>query len=201
MLDSFKKKTKTLDKLPYLSRSTNDLINYNYKKDKDRSDIIDNWMTSKNNYLNIIPKIKNKNTKRIHLFSNRNRKNDKSGLKMTSSLSVKSMDIKNNKNNELFIDKENKNIQPNEIDNIKNVNNLEIINDSTPKKNLKEENKKIYKEKYDKLNELSNQQVLKKIRSSIENPNNDYKEVIFPNYIDRKRENKIELLFGKHSLK
>jgi hypothetical protein len=201
MLDSFKKKTKTLDKLPYLSRSTNDLINYNYKKDKDRSDIIDNWMTSKNNYLNIIPKIKNKNTKRIHLFSNRNRKNDKSGLKMTSSLSVKSMDIKNNKNNELFIDKENKNIQPNEIDNIKNVNNLEIMNDSTPKKNLKEENKKIYKEKYDKLNELSNQQVLKKIRSSIENPNNDYKEVIFPNYIDRKRENKIDLLFGKHSLK
>ena len=194
MLDSFKKKTKTLDKLPYLSRSTNDLINYNYKKDKDRSDIIDNWMTSKNNYLNIIPKIKNKNTKRIHLFSNRNRKNDKSGLKMTSSLSV-------NKNNELFIDKENKNIQPNEIDNIKNVNNLEIMNDSTPKKNLKEENKKIYKEKYDKLNELSNQQVLKKIRSSIENPNNDYKEVIFPNYIDRKRENKIDLLFGKHSLK
>ena len=96
MLDSFKKKTKTLDKLPYLSRSTNDLINYNYKKDKDRSDIIDNWMTSKNNYLNIIPKIKNKNTKRIHLFSNRNRKNDKSGLKMASSLSVKSMDIKNN---------------------------------------------------------------------------------------------------------
>ena len=201
MLDSFKKKTKTLDKLPYLSRSTNDLINYNYKKDKDRSDIIDNWMTSKNNYLNIIPKIKNKNTKRIHLFSNRNRKNDKSGLKMTSSLSVKSMDIKNNKNNELFIDKENKNIQPNEIDNIKNVNNLEIMNDSTPKKNLKEENKKIYKEKYNKLNELSNQQVLKKIRSSIENPNNDYKEVIFPNYIDRKRENKIDLLFGKHSLK
>ena len=201
MLDSFKKKTKTLDKLPYLSRSTNDLINYNYKKDKDRSDIIDNWMTSKNNYLNIIPKIKNKNTKRIHLFSNRNRKNDKSGLKMTSSLSVKSMDIKNNKNNELFIDKENKNIQPNEIDNIKNINNLEIMNDSTPKKNLKEENKKIYKEKYDKLNELSNQQVLKKIRSSIENPNNDYKEVIFPNYIDRKRENKIDLLFGKHSLK
>ena len=201
MLDSFKKKTKTLDKLPYLSRSTNDLINYNYKKDKDRSDIIDNWMTSKNNYLNIIPKIKNKNTKRIHLFSNRNRKNDKSGLKMTSSLSVKSMDIKNNKKNELFIDKENKNIQPNEIDNIKNVNNLEIMNDSTPKKNLKEENKKIYKEKYDKLNELSNQQVLKKIRSSIENPNNDYKEVIFPNYIDRKRENKIDLLFGKHSLK
>ena len=201
MLDSFKKKTKTLDKLPYLSRSTNDLINYNYKKDKDRSDIIDNWMTSKNNYLNIIPKIKNKNTKRIHLFSNRNRKNDKSGLKMTSSLSVKSMDIKNNKNNELFIDKENKNIQPNEIDNIKNVNNLEIMNDSTPKKNLKEENKKIYKEKYDKLNELSNQQVLKKIRSSIENPNNDYKEVIFPNYIDRKRENKIDLLFGIHSPK
>jgi hypothetical protein len=201
MLDSFKKKTKTLDKLPYLSRSTNDLINYNYKKDKDRSDIIDNWMTSKNNYLNIIPKIKNKNTKRIHLFSNRNRKNDKSGLKMTSSLSVKSMDIKNNKNNELFIDKENKNIQPNEIDNIKNVNNLEIMNDSTPKNNLNEENKKIYKEKYDKLNELSNQQVLKKIRSSIENPNNDYKEVIFPNYIDRKRENKIDLLFGKHSLK
>ena len=201
MLDSFKKKTKTLDKLPYLSRSTNDLINYNYKKDKDRSDIIDNWMTSKNNYLNIIPKIKNKNTKRIHLFSNRNRKNDKSGLKMASSLSVNSMDIKNNKNNELFIDKENKNIQPNEIDNIKNVNNLEIMNDSTPKKNLKEENKKIYKEKYDKLNELSNQQVLKKIRSSIENPNNDYKEVIFPNYIDRKRENKIDLLFGKHSLK
>ena len=201
MLDSFKKKTKTLDKLPYLSRSTNDLINYNYKKDKDRSDIIDNWMTSKNNYLNIIPKIKNKNTKRIHLFSNRNRKNDKSGLKMTSSLSVKSMDIKNNKNNELFIDKENKNIQPNEIDNIKNVNNLEIMNDSTTKKNLKEENKKIYKEKYDKLNELSNLQVLKKIRSSIENPNNDYKEVIFPNYIDRKRENKIDLLFGKHSLK
>ena len=201
MLDSFKKKTKTLDKLPYLSRSTNDLINYNYKKDKDRSDIIDNWMTSKNNYLNIIPKIKNKNTKRIHLFSNRNSKNDKSGLKMASSLSVKSMDIKNNKNNELFIDKENKNIQPNEIDNIKNVNNLEIMNDSTPKKNLKEENKKIYKEKYDKLNELSNQQVLKKIRSSIENPNNDYKEVIFPNYIDRKRENKIDLLFGKHSLK
>ena len=201
MLDSFKKKTKTLDKLPYLSRSTNDLINYNYKKDKDRSDIIDNWMTSKNNYLNIIPKIKNKNTKRIHLFSNRNRKNDKSDLKMASSLSVKSMDIKNNKNNELFIDKENKNIQPNEIDNIKNVNNLEIMNDSTPKKNLKEENKKIYKEKYDKLNELSNQQVLKKIRSSIENPNNDYKEVIFPNYIDRKRENKIDLLFGKHSLK
>ena len=135
MLDSFKKKTKTLDKLLYLSRSTNDLINYNYKKDKDRSDIIDNWMTSKNNYLNIIPKIKNKNTKRIHLFSNRNSKNDKSGLKMTSSLSVKSMDIKNNKNNELFIDKENKNIQPNEIDNIKNVNNLEIMNDSTPKKN------------------------------------------------------------------
>ena len=201
MLDSFKKKTKTLDKLPYLSRSTNDLINYNYKKDKDRSDIIDNWMTSKNNYLNIIPKIKNKNTKRIHLFSNRNRKNDKSGLKMTSSLSVKSMDIKNNKNNELFIDKENKNIQPNEIDNIKNGNNLEIMNDSTPKNNLNEENKKIYKEKYDKLNELSNQQVLKKIRSSIENPNNDYKEVIFPNYIDRKRENKIDLLFGKHSLK
>ena len=201
MLDSFKKKTKTLDKLPYLSRSTNDLINYNYKKDKDRSDIIDNWMTSKNNYLNIIPKIKNKNTKRIHLFSNRNRKNDKSGLKMTSSLSVKSMDIKNNKNNELFIDKENKNIQPNEIDNIKNINNLEIMNNSTPKNNLNEENKKIYKEKYDKLNELSNQQVLKKIRSSIENPNNDYKEVIFPNYIDRKRENKIDLLFGKHSLK
>ena len=120
---------------------------------------------------------------------------------MTSSLSVKSMDIKNNKNNELFIDKENKNIQPNEIDNIKNVNNLEIMNDSTPKNNLNEENKKIYKEKYDKLNELSNQQVLKKIRSSIENPNNDYKEVIFPNYIDRKRENKIDLLFGKHSLK
>ena len=177
MLDSFKKKTKTLDKLPYLSRSTNDLINYNYKKDKDRSDIIDNWMTSKNNYLNIIPKIKNKNTKRIHLFSNRNR------------------------NNELFIDKENKNLQPNEIDNIKNINNLEIMNDSTPKNNLNEESKKIYKEKYDKLNELSNQQVLKKIRSSIENPNNDYKEVIFPNYIDRKRENKIDLLFGKHSLK
>ena len=68
MLDSFKKKTKTLDKLPYLSRSTNDLINYNYKKDKDRSDIIDNWMTSKNNYLNIIPKIKNKNTKRFIYF-------------------------------------------------------------------------------------------------------------------------------------
>ena len=201
MLDSFKKKTKTLDKLPYLSRSTNDLINYNYKKDKDRSDIIDNWMTCKNNYLNIIPKIKNKNTKRIHLFSNRNRKNDKSGLKMTSSLSVKSMDIKNNKNNELFIDKENKNIQPNEIDNIKNINNLEIMNDSTQKNNLNEESKIIYKEKYDKLNELSNQQVLKKIRSSIENPNNDYKEVIFPNYIDRKRENKIDLLFGKHSLK
>ena len=40
MLDSFKKKTKTLDKLPYLSRSTNDLINYNYKKDKDRADIL-----------------------------------------------------------------------------------------------------------------------------------------------------------------
>ena len=201
MLDSFKKKTKTLDKLPYLSRSTNDLINYNYKKDKDRTNIIDNWMSSKNNYLNIIPKIKNKNTKRIHLFSNRNNKNDKSGLKMTSSLSVKSMDIKNNKNNEFFIDKENKNLQSNEIDNIKDINNLGIMNDSTPKNNLNEESKKFSKEKYDKLNVLSNKQVLKKIRNSIEINNNDFNEGMFPNYLEGKRENKIDLLFGIHSPK
>ena len=201
MLDSFKKKTKTLDKLPYLSRSTNDLINYNYKKDKDRTNIIDNWMSSKNNYLNIIPKIKNKSTKRIHLYSNRNKKNDKSGLKMISSLSVKSMDIKNNKNNEFFIDKENKNLQSNEIDNIKDINNLGIMNDSTPKNNLNEESKKFSKEKYDKLNVLSNKQVLKKIRNSIEINNNNFNEGMFPNYLEGKRENKIDLLFGIHSPK
>ena len=201
MLDSFKKKTKTLDKLPYLSRSTNDLINYNYKKDKDRTNIIDNWMISKNNYLNIIPKIKNKSTKRIHLYSNRNKKNDKSGLKMISSLSVKSMDIKNNKNNEFFIDKENKNLQSNEIDNIKDINNLGIMNDSTPKNNLNEESKKFSKEKYDKLNVLSNKQVLKKIRNSIEINNNNFNEGMFPNYLEGKRENKIDLLFGIHSPK
>ena len=67
MMDLFKKKSKLTDKLPYLSRSTNDLINYNYKKDKDKSNIMKNWMNSNNNYLNIIPKIKKLRLKRKNL--------------------------------------------------------------------------------------------------------------------------------------
>ena len=196
MLDFFKKKSKAIDKLPYLSRSTNDLINYNYKRDKDKSDIINNWMTSKNNYLNIIPKIKITNSKRKPLLLKRNYTHDKSGIKMVSSFSVKNIDEKNNKS---IIDKENKTLGITEIDNTKNSNSFEIMNDSIPQNDSNEENKKIYKEKYDKLNELSNKQVLNKIRNSIEIPSIDFKKGMFPYYIERKRENKIDFLFGRHS--
>ena len=78
MMKIFKIKRNVKPKLPYLSRSTNDLINYNYKKEKNKSNILNNWEASENNFLNIIPKIKNIHLKRIHL--NRNLYESKNNL-------------------------------------------------------------------------------------------------------------------------
>ena len=95
MINFFKKKCK-FDKLPYLSLSTNDLINYNYKKFKDISNNKNNCIISDNNYLNIKPKNKKFRLKKIHVSSCRNHSNDKKDLNLKSSFSVKSIDDKIN---------------------------------------------------------------------------------------------------------
>ena len=87
MINFFKKKCK-FDKLPYLSLSTNDLINYNYKKFKDISNNKNNCIISDNNYLNIKPKNKKFRLKKIHVSSCRNHSNDKKDLNLKSSFSV-----------------------------------------------------------------------------------------------------------------
>ena len=198
MMDLFKKKSKLTDKLPYLSRSTNDLINYNYKKDKDKSNIMKNWMNSDNNYLNIIPKIKKLRLKRINLSSQRNYL---SGIKdLKTSLSVKDLGNKIDKNNNLILNKESKILEEKEETEKNNHNSVIYVNDKTISDKLKDEKEKdnIFIGKYNRIQKLSNEEVFDKIGNSIEIPSLDLQKGMFPRIIQRKNKNKIDFLFGKH---
>ena len=188
MIDFFKKKNK-IDKLPYLSLSTNDLINFNYKRHKDKSDILKNWMSSDNNYLNIMPKNQKLHFKKIKISSRRNI-NDKKDLK--SSLSVKSIDDRKI-SNKLFLDNTSKNKLINQVKNIKYISNSNSI---LPKNDLKNEDDERLEEQYNILKKLSNKEVIKKIEDSIEIKGIEKKFI--PNYLNGKYESKIDLQFGNH---
>ena len=201
MMDFFKRKDKFIDKLPYLSRSTNDLINYNYKREKDKSDIMKNWMSSNNNYLNIIPKIKKLRLKRINLPSHSNYLFDKKDLdlKIKTSFSVKNISHKSDENKKFKINKENKTLDQKEETEKINPNSMIYENGSTDINKIKhkrEKGDKLY-EKYNNLKKLSNEEVLKKIENSIEAPGFDLQKGMFSGVVKRKNENKIDFLFGK----
>lgn len=198
MMDIFKKKNKLFDKLPYLSRSTNDLINYNYKKDKDKSNISKNWMSSNNNYLNIIPKLKKIRLKRIHLSPQRTIIPDKKDLKIRSSLSVKNLEAKKSENNTINTNVNNKTLDLREEEYKNSANSIIYEDEITRKNKLKEEQKKRFLEKYNRLRQLSNKEVLNEIGNSIEIPIIDLEKGMFPGLMKRNNENKIEFLFGKH---
>ena len=204
MMDFFKKKNKLIDKLPYLSRSTNDLINYNYKKEKeeDKLNIIKNWMSSNNNYLNIIPKIKKIRLKRIHLSPNRNYINNQKDLKIKPSLSVKNLDSKSSANYRLNPYKENKTLDITEETHKSSLNSIIYANDTITQNRIREEKEKekekIFNERYNQLRQLSNGEVLNKIGNSIELPGMDLQKGMFPGLIKRKNENNIDFLFGNH---
>jgi len=201
MMDFFKRKDKFIDKLPYLSRSTNDLINYNYKREKDKSDILKNWMSSNNNYLNIIPKIKKIRLKRIHLPLHSNFLSDKKDLdlKIKTSLSVKNISHKNDENKKLKMNKEAKTLDLKKETEKSNPISVIYENNSTNAnklKDIKHKENNLF-EKYNNLKKLSNEEVIKKIENSIEVPGFDLQKGMFPDVIKRKNENKIDFLFGK----
>ena len=200
MMDFFKRKDKFIDKLPYLSRSTNDLINYNYKREKDKSDIMKNWMSSNNNYLNIIPKIKKIRLKRINLPSHSNLLDKKDlDIKIKTSFSVKNISHKSDENKKFKINKENKTLDQKEETEKSNPNSMIYENGSTDINKIrhkKEKGDKLY-QKYNNLKKLSNEEVLKKIENSIESPGFDLQKGMFSGVINRKNENKIDFLFGK----
>ena len=199
MMDFFKRKDKFIDKLPYLSRSTNDLINYNYKREKDKSDILKNWMSSNNNYLNIIPKIKKIRLKRIHLPLNSNSLSDKKDLdlKIKASLSVKKISRKSDENKKLKLNKEAKTLDLKEETEKSNPTSVIYENNTTNANKLKDIKENNLFGKYNNLKKLSNEEVIKKIENSIKVPGFDLQKGMFPDVIKRKNENKIDFLFGK----
>ena len=180
MINFFKKKCK-FDKLPYLSLSTNDLINYNYKKFKDISNNKNNCISSDNNYLNIKPKNKKFRLKKIHVSSCRNHSNDKKDLNLKYSFSVKSID---DKINEQYEQKE------------KVINFIPKYTNKLVNNKLKDEEDTKYIEQFNKLKKLSNKEVIKKIEDSIEIKGVEKK--LIPKYLNCKYESKIDLKFGKH---
>ena len=180
MINFFKKKCK-FDKLPYLSLSMNDLINYKYKKLKDISNNKNNCIISDNNYLNIKPKNKKFRLKKIHVSSCRNHSNDKKDLNLKSSFSVKSID---DKINEQYEQKE------------KTINFIPKYTNKLVNNKLKDEEDTKYIEQFNKLKKLSNKEVIKKIEDSIEIKGVEKK--LIPKYLNCKYESKIDLKFGKH---
>ena len=196
MLNFFKRKKYLNVKLPYLSRSTNDLINYNYKKEKDKSNILQNWEKSNNNYLNIAPKIKKIRLKRIHFRKKFNSFNIKEDLIIKPDLSINEENKKINQR--IFPNITNKNIDYKELqylDSSKSSININNYNFSLDQNKL-EENRII--EEFNKIKKLSNEKVIKKMENSIEIPGADLQKGIFPKIFQKKTENQIEFLFGNH---
>lgn len=190
MIEFFKKKNK-LDKLPYLSLSSNDLINYNYKRHKDKSNILKNWISSENNYLNILPRNQKFYFKKIHV-SSRRKINDKKDLNLKYSISVKSIDDRKI-SNKLFLDNK---IKKQLIKKKETINYISKSNSKLPKTNLNDEEEERLEEIYNILNKLSNKEVIKKIEDSIEIKG--IKKKFIPDYLNGKYESKIELKFGNH---
>ena len=185
----FKKKSK-LDKLPYLSLSTNDLINNNYKKQKNISNNIHNCVSKNNNYLNSLSKNKKIRLKKIHISSFRNKLNDKKDLK--SSFTVKSIDEKKHSNNLLFDNKINQQNEQKE----ETINFPPKSNDKSINNKLKDEEDANYIEKFNKLKKLSNKDVIQKIEDSIEIKGIEKK--LIPKYLNCEYESKIDFKFGNH---
>ena len=191
MIKFFKKKSR-FDKLPYLSRSTNDLINYNYKKQKDKTIILQNRMSSDNNYLNILHRNKKFRLKKINISSCRNHSNDKKDLNYKSSFSVKSIDEKKISNNSLVDNKINTPFEPKE----KTINYLPNSKDTLLRNKLEDEEDIKYMEKFNTLKKLSNKEVIDKIEDSIEIKG--IEKNFIPKYLNCKHESKIDFQFGNH---
>ncbi len=190
MKNLFKKKCK-IDKLPYLSLSTNDLINHNYSDQKDKSNNIQNFISSDNNYLNILPKNKKFRLKKIPVSSCKNQLINKKVINLKSSFSVKSIDEKKISNILVFDNKINQQNEQKE----ETVTFLSKPKDLVNNK-LKDEEDTKYIEKFNKLKKLSNKDVIKKIEDSIEINGMEKKHI--PKYLNCKHENNIDLKFGKH---
>lgn len=198
MMDVFKKKSKLIEKLPYLSRSTNDLINYNYKNKKDNKYILKNWMTSKNNYLNIIPTIKKVNLKKIYISPYKHYFTDKNNLNIKQSLSIKSINVKKKLSQKISNIIGSKTLDVKREDQKDLTNSINYENNKTTINKLKDEEDEKYTKKYNELKNLSNGKVIQKIENSIEIPGADFKKGMFPNFIKRKNESKIDFRFGNH---
>ena len=193
MMKFFKKRSRFFEKLPYLSRSTNDLINYNYKRSKDKENINNNWMSSNNNYLNIIPKIRKIYLKRINFSSKRNYSNDLKTLKIKSfSTPVNERNIYKNR---LKFQLGNQKLENKEI---KKYDYLTYENNSIDNNKLSHEEIENLNEKFEQLKNLSNKDVIKKIENEIDLSGVDLPKDIFPNLIKGKKEFNLDLKFGQH---
>ena len=98
------------------------------------------------------------------------------------------------------MNKESKILEEKEETEKNNHNSVIYGNDITISDKLKDEKEKenIFIGKYNRLQKLSNEEVLDKIGNSIEIPSLDLQKGMFPGIIQRKNENKIDFLFGKH---
>ena len=198
MLHFLKKKNMLIKKIPYLSRSRNDLIIYDYKKNKDKTSE-PNRISKDNNYL-----------KNYFQMSDRRKNHAKKILKIST---------KNKYNNfkigscpSIFTNKYkfNKDILPNIKNNFKSMiikqnNNKNFITSNNEEKekvfSLSKKNIKIiankYKDKYKIIERLNNKDLLKKLKNSVENCSSLGK-VVFDDDYKIKNPNKIHLLFGKN---
>ena len=195
MMDIFKKQSKLIVKLPYLSRSTNDLINYNYKNKKDKKFILKNWMKSKNNYLNIIPDIKKNILNRQYISPYKNYFLDKNNLNIKHSLSI---NVKKTLSPKISKNIGSKTLEVKEEELKKIPSSIIYKNSKTTINKLKDGENDKYIKKYNELKNLSNGQVIQKIENSIELPGADFKKGMFPNFIKQKKESKIDFRFGIH---
>ena len=186
MMDVFKKKSKLIEKLPYLSRSTNDLINFNYKNKKDNKYILKNWMTSKNNQ------------KKIYISPYKHYFTDKNNLNIKQSLSIKTINGRKKLNPKISNNIGNKTLEVKREEQNSITNSIIYENNKTTINKLKDEENEKYNKKYNELKNLSNRKVIQKIENSIEIPLADFKKGMFPNFIKRKNESNIDFRFGNH---
>ena len=198
MLNFNKKKKTLIDKIPYLSRSRNDLIIYDYKKNKYKTNE-SNRIINNNNYLQNFLQMSERRRIYLNKIKKNNTKNRKYYLKFSSFPSIirNKYQIKNNQlnyiknNSQSMIIKENK-----KSDFIIPSNDKKIFSESFENSiNIKNN----YQEKYKIIERLSNSDLLKKVLNSIQTSCSNGK-VLFSYDNKIRNSNKIPLYFGKNKL-